>query len=120
MAQVGSFCATWAKVSFAFSYQNEWSIATALLNCGWTDGSHETGKFTLPSFPTSPTGCSCSCWAMTGVTKAASQERVMAAMRGRARRERSAVGFIDWLNRFECPNDDEKADQSPGDNTARD
>src|SRR5262249_6714356 len=30
------------------------------------------------------------------------------------------VGFIDWLDRFERPHDDEKANQSPCDNTARD
>jgi len=36
----GNLCpATAAKVSLAFSNQNEWSIATALLNCGCTDGS---------------------------------------------------------------------------------
>src|ERR1700693_4163708 len=28
------WCATAAKLSLAFSYQKEWSIATALLNCG--------------------------------------------------------------------------------------
>src|SRR5271169_2406471 len=64
MPQCGSFCATAAKVSLAFSYQKEWSMATAALNCGWTDGSQEIGKFTLPSFPTSPAGCSC--WARAG------------------------------------------------------
>src|SRR5207253_6998355 len=64
MAQAGSFLATAANSSLAFSYQKEWSIATARLNCGWTDGSHETGKFTLPRFSGSPAGCSCcSCWA---------------------------------------------------------
>src|SRR5450432_778324 len=69
MPHVGSFCATAAKVSLAFSYQKEWSIATALLNCGWTDVSQETGKLTLPSLLGSPAGCSC--WATTGGTKAA-------------------------------------------------
>ena len=34
MPHAGSFCAIAAKVSLAFSYQKEWSIATALLNCG--------------------------------------------------------------------------------------
>src|SRR5215469_5562966 len=68
MPHVGSFSAIAAKVSLAFSYQKEWSIATALLNCGWTDGSQETGKFTLPSFPGSPAGCSC--WATVGITNA--------------------------------------------------
>jgi hypothetical protein len=34
MPHVGSFSATAAKVSLAFSYQKEWSIATALVNCG--------------------------------------------------------------------------------------
>src|ERR1700726_660486 len=65
MAQVGSLSATAAKVSLAFSNQNEWSIATALLNCGRTDGSQETGKFTLPSLPGSPAGCSC--WATADI-----------------------------------------------------
>src|ERR1019366_2286547 len=66
---VGSFWVTAAKVSLAFSYQKEWSIATALLNCGWTDGSQETGKLTLPSLLGSPAGCSC--WATAGGTNAA-------------------------------------------------
>src|ERR1700680_1571685 len=69
MPHVGSFSATAAKVSLAFSYQKEWSIATALLNCGRTNGSQETGKLTLPSFPGSPAGCSC--WATAGGTNAA-------------------------------------------------
>jgi hypothetical protein len=69
MPHAGSFSATAANVSPAFSNQKEWSIATALLNCAWTDGSQETGKFTLRSFPGSPAGCSC--WATTGATNAA-------------------------------------------------
>src|ERR1019366_2218383 len=44
-------------------------MATALLNCGCTAGSQETGKFTLPSLPGSPAGCSC--WATAGVTNVA-------------------------------------------------
>src|SRR5215469_10133453 len=71
MPQVGSFSATAAKVSLAFSYQKEWSIATALLNCGWTAGSQETGKLTLPSFPGSPAGCSC--WATADGTNKANK-----------------------------------------------
>src|SRR6516225_12103112 len=67
--QVGSFSPTAANVSLAFSNQKEWSIATALLNWDWTAGSQETGKFTLPSLPGSPAGCSC--WATTGAASAA-------------------------------------------------
>src|ERR1039457_7070965 len=69
MPHAASFCATAAKVSLAFSYQKEWSMATALLNCGWTARSQETEKFTLPSFPGSPAGCSC--WATAGATNVA-------------------------------------------------
>src|ERR1700692_602036 len=69
MPHAGSFWATVAKVSLAFSYQKEWSMATALLNCGWSAGLQETGKFTLPSFPGSPAGCSC--WATAGATNVA-------------------------------------------------
>src|SRR5580700_10553978 len=69
MPHVGSFCATAAKVSLAFSYQKEWSIATALLNCGRTDSSQETGKLTLPSLFGSPAGWSC--WAAAGGANAA-------------------------------------------------
>src|SRR5215469_6721895 len=68
MPQVGSFAAISANVLLAFSYQKECSIATALLNSAWTDGSHETEKFTLPSLPGSPAGCSC--WARAGGTGA--------------------------------------------------
>src|SRR5215469_724364 len=67
--QLWSFSATAAKVSLAFSYQKEWSIATALVNCGWTDGSQETRKFTLPSLPGSP--AEWSCCATVGATNAA-------------------------------------------------
>src|SRR5215467_4281565 len=68
MPQAGSFLAIAANSSLAFSYQKEWSIATARLNCSCTVASHETGKFTLPSFSGSPAGCSCcSCWATTDV-----------------------------------------------------
>src|SRR5215469_783978 len=66
MPHVGSFCATAANASLAFSYQKEWSIATALVNNGRTEGSQETWKFTLPSFPGSAGGCSC--WATAGGT----------------------------------------------------
>jgi len=44
--------ATAAKVSLAFSNQNEWSIATALLNCG-LHRAHRDGEITLRS-PGSP------------------------------------------------------------------
>src|ERR1700685_1239446 len=71
MPHEGSLWATVAKVSLAFSYQKEWSMATALLNCDWTAGLQETGKFTLPSFAGSPAGCSCSCWATAGATNVA-------------------------------------------------
>src|ERR1035441_7231049 len=71
MPHAGSFWVTAAKVSLAFSYQKEWSMATALLNCDWTAWLQETGKFTLPSFAGSPAGCSCSCWAIAGATKVA-------------------------------------------------
>src|ERR1700692_1189839 len=69
MPHVGSFCAIAPKVSLAFSYQKEWSIVTALLNGGVTDGAQETGKVTLPSLLGSPAGCSC--WATAGGTNAA-------------------------------------------------
>src|ERR1017187_5159366 len=71
MPHAGSFWVTAAKVSLALSYQKEWSMATALLNCGWTAWLQETGKFTVPSFAGSPAGCSCSCWAIAGATKVA-------------------------------------------------
>src|SRR5215472_12476389 len=67
MPHVGSFSAIAAKVSLAFSYQKEWSIATALPNCGCTDGSQDTGNMTFPSFVGSPAGCSC--WATAGETR---------------------------------------------------
>src|SRR5208282_6442088 len=76
MPQWGSFCATAAKVSLAFSYQKEWSIATALLNCAWTAGSQEIVKFTLPSFPTSPAGCSC--WARAGAANVTQKAEISA------------------------------------------
>ena len=46
MPHAGSFSATAEKVSLAFSYQNECSIATALVNCCCTDGAQETGDIT--------------------------------------------------------------------------
>src|SRR5260370_41624943 len=68
MPQAGSFLGTAANSSLAFSYQKEWSIATARLNCSCNAASQETGKFTLPSFSGSPAGCSCcSCWATTDI-----------------------------------------------------
>src|ERR1035438_8440346 len=67
--QVGSFWATAAKVSLAFSYQKEWSIATALPDWRRTHGPQETGKFAWPSLRGSPAGCSC--WATAGGTNAA-------------------------------------------------
>src|SRR5215470_7684964 len=67
MPHLGSFSATAAKVSLAFSYQKECSIATALLNCCCTVGSQEIVNFTLPSLLGSPAGWSC--WATAGATK---------------------------------------------------
>src|SRR5262245_56705427 len=82
MPHAESFSATPTKVSPAFSYQKEWSIATALLNCGWTAGSQETGKFTLPSLPESPAGCSCC--AIAGVTNIA--QTAISTMEGKVSR----------------------------------
>jgi hypothetical protein len=59
-----------ANASLAFSYQKEWSIATAPLNCGCTAAAQETGKLTLPSLSGSPPECSC--WA-TAVAAIVSQ-----------------------------------------------
>src|SRR5712692_10151793 len=59
MPQAGSFSATSANAPAAFSYPNEWRMATARLNPGCTAPSQEVAKFTLPNFPSSPAGCSC-------------------------------------------------------------
>src|SRR6516165_7053173 len=93
--QVGSFSPTAANVSLAFSNQKEWSIATALLNCDWTAGSQETGKFTLPSLPGSPAGCSC--WATTGPASTA-QTPASSSAEVNARRLMLA-SFVCWTSR---------------------
>src|SRR6266705_1976576 len=59
MAQAGSFLAIAANSCSAFSYQKEWSIATARLNCSCSAASHEIEKFTLPSFSGSTAECTC-------------------------------------------------------------
>src|SRR5712691_13035274 len=74
MPQEGSFRAIVANVSLALSYQNEWSIATALLNCACSEGSQDTRKLTLPSFSGSPTGCSCC--ATAGATKNTQRKQI--------------------------------------------
>src|SRR4051812_744753 len=40
-----------AKVFSARLYQKECNIATPRSKVGWTAGSHDVGKLTLPSFP---------------------------------------------------------------------
>jgi len=59
MPQAGSLSATSANTPAAFSYPNEWRMATARLNPGCTAASQEMAKFTLPNLPNSSAGCRC-------------------------------------------------------------
>src|ERR1700675_1678958 len=68
MPQAGSVSATSANAAAAFSYPNEWRMATARLNPGCTAASQEMAKFTLPNFPNSPAGCWC--WEIADGTSA--------------------------------------------------
>src|SRR5215217_2370811 len=61
MPQRGSVTLTCVKILSASSYSNEWSQATARLNCCCASLEQEVGKFTRPSLIDSFSSASCLC-----------------------------------------------------------
>src|SRR6185295_15627215 len=59
MLHCGSMLPTSVNAFSASSYSNEWSHATARLNCFCAAGLHDTEKLTVPSF--SELSCRCGC-----------------------------------------------------------